>query len=240
MRTTNKSFVALLLALFALLVSFGCSDVIVNPEADIKGGGVVIDHKYKARESFSYKVELTGQTSFRLEGINGSVDVKSVSGTNQVIVTGEKVVGSDSYQDAADHLKYISIDIDEFTDELLVKTLQPKFSDGRGYNVNYTISVPASLNLTVKNVNGKITGKTSVPSNGTVDMTLSNGSIELNIPQRTSSDFSASLVNGSISVQNLTLKNKVETKRSVQGTLGAGEGLITLRTTNGNITAFGF
>ena len=143
-------------------------------------------------------------------------------------------------QDAADHLKYISIDIDKFTDELIVKTLQPKFSDGRGYNVNYTITVPTSLNLTVKNVNGKISGKVSMPSNGTVDMSLENGSIELDIPQNTSADFSASLVNGSISVHNLTLKNKVETKRSLQGTLGDGEGLITLRTTNGNITALGF
>ena len=216
MKTTNNPFA---LALFALLVGFGCSDVIVNPEADIKGPGDIIDYKYKARESFSYKVDLTSQTSFRLEGINGSVNVQSVSGTNQVSVSGEKVVGADSYQDAADHLKYVNVEIDEFTGELFVKTSQPKFSDGRGYNVNYTISVPSQLNIVVDNVNG---------------------SIVLDIPQNTSADFSASLVNGSISLQNLTLHNRVATSKSLQGRLGDGQGMISLRTTNGNIEVLGF
>jgi DUF4097 and DUF4098 domain-containing protein YvlB len=230
----------MLLALFALLINFGCSDVVVNPEADINGGGVIIDPTHKARESFSYKVDLANQTSFRLEGINGSVDVQSVSGINQVTISGEKEVAANTYQDAADHLRFVSIEINDFIDELFVKTLQPKASDGKSYKVNYTINVPSDLNVTVKNVNGNISGKVSMPSNGTVDMSLENGSIELDIPQSTSADFSASLVNGSISAHNLTLKNRVETKRSLQGTLGNGEGLITLRTTNGNITALGF
>jgi hypothetical protein len=240
MRTTKKLFFTLLSALFALLINFACSDLVISPEADINSGGVIIDQKYKARESFSYKVDLTNQTKFRLEGINGSVDVQSVSGTDQVTITGEKEVGSETYQDAADHLKFISIQIVELLNELHVKTDQPEASDGRSYNVNYTINVPSNLSVTVKNVNGKITGKVLVPSSGTVDMSLANGIIELDLPQSTSADFSASLVNGSISVQNLILKNRVESKRSVQGTLGNGEGLITLRTTNGNITALGF
>jgi len=216
MKTTNNPFA---LALFALLVGFGCSDVIVNPDADIKGPGVIVDNKYKARESFSYNVDLTNQTSFRLEGINGSVNVNSVSGISQVTVSGEKIASADSYQDAADHLKYVNVEIDEFTDELLVKTSQPKFSDGRGYSVNYTIIVPSQLNIAVDNVNGRIA---------------------LDIPQNTSAEFSASLVNGSISLQNLTLHNRVATSKSLQGRLGEGQGTITLRTTNGNIDVSGF
>jgi len=219
MRIINYKIVAVLLALFTVLFSFGCADIAVNPEADIKGPGVIVDNKYKARESFSYNVDLTNQTSFRLEGINGSVKVKSASGISQVTVSGEKIASADSYQDAADHLKYVNVEIDEFTDELLVKTSQPKFSDGRSYSVNYTISVPAQLNIAVDNVNG---------------------SIALDIPQNTSADFSASLVNGSISLQNLTLHNRVTTSKSLQGRLGDGQGMISLRTTNGNIDVLGF
>ncbi len=238
MRTTTNTFLSALVTLIILLINFGCSDVIVDP--DINGPGGIADYKYNASEPFLYKFDLTNQTSFRLEGINGSVDVQSVPGTNQVTVSGEKVVSADSYQDAADHLRFVSIEINNLVDELFVKTLQPESASGRSYNVNYTINVPSDLNVTIKNVNGKLTGKLSVPPNGTIDMSLSNGSIELDIPQNSSADFSARLVNGNISVHNLTLKNKAETKRSLQGTLGDGEGLITLRTTNGNISAFGF
>jgi DUF4097 and DUF4098 domain-containing protein YvlB len=219
MRTTTNTFALALVALFVLLISFGCADISVNPTADVKGPGVIVDNKYKALESFSYTVDLSGQTTLKVEGINGSVNVQSVSGTYQVTVSGEKVVRADTYKDAADHLKYVSIVIDESTDELLVKTVQPKFSDGRSYNVNYTISIPSSLNIVVDNVNG---------------------SIALDIPQSTSADFFASLVNGGITVQNLILHNKVATSKSLQGTFGNGDGTISLRTTNGNIDVSGF
>jgi hypothetical protein len=239
MRTITNTFVLALVVLFVLLISFGCADISVNPTADVNVPGVIIDHKYKARESFSYIVDLSSQTNLKVDGINGSVNVQSVSGTNQVTVSGEKVVSADTYQDATTHLKYVSIVIDESTDELLVKTVQPKFSDGRSYNVNYTISVPSHLNVSVNNVNGGITGKVTVPLNGTVDMSLQNGSIELDFPQSTSADFSASLVNGHIKVQNLTLHNRVETGKTLYGTLGNGQGTISLRTTNGNIDVSG-
>ena len=240
MRPKIKSLFVLLVAMITSILISGCSDVIVDPDTDIQGAGVIIDYKYKARKPFLYIVNLTTQTSFKLESINGSVDVQSVSGTNLITISGEKVVSSDLYQDAVNHLGSVSVQIDEMHNELVVKTDQPKFSNGRSYYVNYTINVPSNLSVTVKNVNGKLTGKLSVPSNGTVDMNLSNGSIELNIPQSTSADFSASLVNGGISVQNLALKNKVETKRTLQGRLGNGEGFVTLRTTNGNIAAIGY
>ncbi|MBT8386893.1 MAG: hypothetical protein KJO12_05730 [Ignavibacteria bacterium] len=240
MKTTTNTFVLATVALFALLVSFGCADVSVNPLADIKGSGVIADNKYKALESFSYNVDLTNQNTLKVEGINGEVNVRSVSGTNQVTISGEKVVSSDTYQDAFSHLKNIAIEINELTNELLVKTLQPQFSDGRSYQVNYTINIPSHLSVIVRNVNGKIDGRVSVPLNGTVDMSLQNGRIELDIPQNTSADFSASLFNGSISFQNLTLHNRVATSKSLQGRLREGQGTITLRTTNGNIDVLGF
>ena len=240
MRTTTNTFVLALVALFTLLVFFGCADVSVNPIADVNGSGVNVDYKYKAYEPFSYSVSLNGQTTFKVKGVNGLVSVQSVSGTDKVTITGKKIVSANSYSDAQAHLKYLNIEIHEFISELLVKTSQPNISNGRSYSVNYFITVPSHVSVTVENVNGKIDGKLSVPLNGTVDMSLTNGNIELDIPQNTSADFSASLANGTISVQNLTLHNRVGTSKTLQGTFGNGDGTISLRTTNGNIDVLGF
>ena len=107
MRTTKNTFVLTLVVLFALLLTFGCADVVINPEVNPIDPGFINDTKFKARESFSYNVDLTSQNTLKVDGINGSVDVQSVSGTNQVTISGEKVVGADTYQDANSHLKNI-------------------------------------------------------------------------------------------------------------------------------------
>jgi hypothetical protein len=237
MKTTKKAVLLSALAMLALLLSFGCSETVVGPEDNGNGSGVT---KVKARKSFYHTVDLTSQTSLKVEGINGIVSVESVSGTNQVSISGEKIVSANNYQDASSHLKDIEIEIDELTNELLVKTAQPKASDGRTYTVNYTIKVPDHLNVNVKNVNGEITGRVNVPLNGIVDMTLQNGDIALEIPQNTSAEFSASLANGIISVHNLTLQNKVSTSKSLYGRLGDGDGVISLKTTNGKLDVTGY
>lgn len=238
MRTTTNTFALALVALFALLFSFGCADISVNPTADITGSGNIVNTK--ANESFSYKVDLTGQLTLMVKGINGSVNVESVSGTNQVTVSGEKEVGAETYSEAKANLKNVQVEINKFSNELLVKTVQPKYSDGKSYSVNYTISIPSHLNVVVENVNGSINGKLNVPQNGNVNLSLTNGSIELEIPQSTSAEFSANLTFGSISMQNLILHDRVSTAKSLQGTIGNGDGSISLSTTNGNIDVFGF
>ena len=237
MKFTNKPVVLAILTMVMLLMSFGCSETLVQPEDNVNNSGT---SKFKARKSFLHTVDLNSQTSLKVEGINGVVNIESVSGTNQVTISGEKIVSADTYQDANSHLKDIEIEIDELTDELLVKTLQPESSNGRSYAVDYTIKVPDHLNVIVRSVNGEITGKITLPLNGTVDMRLQNGIVALEIPQNTSSEFSANLVNGIISVHDLTLQDEVSTIKSVHGTLGDGHGQIFLKTTNGKIDAFGY
>jgi DUF4097 and DUF4098 domain-containing protein YvlB len=240
MKTIKNTLSLTFIIVAILLICFGCVDVSVNPTADINGPDSIIDHKYKARESFSDNADVTSQSTLKVENINGNVNVKAVSGTDRITISAEKIVGSDTNRDAYASLKNITIELNELTNELIVKTIQPEFSDGRSYSVNYTIGVPSYLNVIVNNVNGKISGLLSVPTNGTVDLNLQNGTIDLDIPQNTSADFSASLVNGYISVQNLTLHNRVATNKLVQGKLGNGEGVIALRTTNGDINVSGF
>jgi DUF4097 and DUF4098 domain-containing protein YvlB len=84
-------------------------------------------------------------------------------------------------------------------------------------------------------INGDIDGKVTLPLDGTIHMGITNGSIDLDIPQNTSAEFTAGVTNGSISVSNLELRNRVETSKSLTGTLGDGRGTISLNTTNGNI-----
>jgi len=237
MKITSKAIVLVIFTMVTLLISFGCSETIVQPEDNENGSGI---NKVKARKSFLHTVDLTSQISLKVEGINGTVSVESVSGTNQVSISGEKIVSANTYQDANSHLKDIKIQIDESTNELLVKTEQPESSNGRSYVVDYTIKIPDHLNVIVTHVNGEITGKITVPLNGSVDMRLLNGIVTLEIPQNTSAEFSANLVNGTISVHNLTLQNEVSTSKSVYGTLGDGNGEIFLKTTSGNINVLGY
>ncbi|MGD8307087.1 MAG: hypothetical protein PVF17_10560 [Ignavibacteria bacterium] len=219
MNTIRKEFRITIVVLITMLLGFGCAEVSVEPIVNLDGSGLGSDNKYIAKKTFSHTIDLNSQTSFSLDGINGSINLEAVVGSNQIIISGEKIVSSTKYSNAGSYLKNITIGIDELTNEITVKTIQPKFSNGVTYKVNYTITIPAGLNIIVGNANG---------------------SIQLDISQNTSANFSASLVNGSISLHNLFLNDQIETFKSVLGTLGSGEGAITLSTTNGNIDVLGY
>jgi len=235
MKSSTKQLLIILAVLFTMFLTFACTENSINPEFDLKDPVLNDNNKVKAQESFSYIVDLTNQTSFSLEGINGLVNIKSVSNSNQVTISGEKIVSSDSYEDSYSHLDDISTEIVELANELMVRTVQPQPYNGRSYTVIYTISVPSHMNLDVKCVNGKIVGTVSLPVGGTVDLILANGNIDLNIPQNTSADLYANLVNGTITHKDLNLLNGVSNSKSLKGRLGTGQGSITLKTTNGNI-----
>ncbi len=89
-------------------------------------------------------------------------------------------------------------------------------------------------------VNGQIESEVTLPLNGTITMATANGVIELQIPESTSAEFSASVGNGTISVSNLNFTNQVSSSNTLSGTLGQGQGTITLSAGNGNIIVSGF
>jgi hypothetical protein len=89
--------------------------------------------------------------------------------------------------------------------------------------------------------NGGIEGTVVLPVNETIDLSINNGGLELNIPTVTSAEFSAIVNgNGEIIVSDLDIKDSSSTSKSLTGTLGDGEGSITLSTINGNIEVIGF
>ena len=71
-------------------------------------------------------------------------------------------------------------------------------------------------------------------------MNTVNGNITLDLPTNTSAEFSANVNSGSIVISNLVLQSEVITPTSVTGTLGNGEGEISLETVTGDINVSGF
>jgi hypothetical protein len=245
------------------------SDIDVNPVGEMEAHPLVIDiptptlptvgdNDFIARESFNYHLSGWAHSRLRLEGVNGRVRIEGSYDSASVLVAGERIVKSDSDEDARRHLEYLEVRIEELGDELAVRTIQPENSSGRNYQVNYTISLPGSWSVEVSELNGNVIlsdihGSARVdlmngaieadlvlPMDGEIDLQTVNGEIDLDIPARTSAQFSADIVNGSINVSGLTLRNEVKTRNSLQGTLGEGRGQVSLRTTNGRINVKGF
>jgi hypothetical protein len=240
------------------------------------GGSSSKNNDFEAEEPFSFEVNVVNQTQLRLQGINGEIDITGIGGTNSVIITGTKRVGSYSIQDAEEHLDELEVNVQDLADEVFVETVQPQNTGDRDYVVDYTITLPSNFEVQVANVNGLITldsinndvavvnvngqvtlieimGSASVnvvngeiesevtlPLDGIIDLNAVNGNINLDVPTNTSAEFSANVTNGSINISNLVLQNEVITPTSVTGTLGNGEGEISLDTVTGSINVSGF
>lgn len=81
----------------------------------------------------------------------------------------------------------------------------------------------------------------TLPLNESIDLSVTNGGLQLHIPTSTSAEFSASLDGtGEITVSNLNITDYLVLSQSHTGTLGNGEGSIVLSTVNGNIEVIGF
>lgn len=84
-------------------------------------------------------------------------------------------------------------------------------------------------------VNGSIEASATLPTQATIDLITDNGSIELRIPRSTSAVVGASVVSGTIQTTNLVFDELAQTRQSLTGTLGGGEGTIELWVDNGDI-----
>ncbi|NQW03971.1 MAG: DUF4097 family beta strand repeat protein [Acidobacteria bacterium] len=111
--------------------------------------------------------------------------------------------------------------------------------------------------LSAKASNGRITatglmqGAEASASNGVISLTFAefsdqgitaettNGAIIINLPSNVNADFSARVVNGAIRHEGLDLRVSEESRRRLDGRLGAGGPMIRLETTNGGITVKG-
>jgi hypothetical protein len=253
------------LILAVLLLSTACED-------DVTGS----NPRFTAEAPFSFEVQRAARTELRLEGVNGTIEITGDPAATSVSVTGMRRVESDSQEDADAHLPDLTVDVDSTDTSVIVRTEQPSVSSGRGYIVDYTISLPVTFTVNAVNANGEISVNTltsdvvihnangrirataiegnatmglangeiiasvTIPDGGTIEANVANGEIILGIPQTTSAEFSAMVATGSITTTNLTLSNITQTPTSLTGTLGDGDGSISLGVGNGTITVDGF
>jgi hypothetical protein len=217
----------------------------------------VSNTNYTAERSFSYEIDVMGHSELSLEAINGTIVVAGESDAKSVKITGVKQVQSESTRDAIAHLEELNVDVQDLTNEILVRTLQPNQSEGRNYIINYTITLPQSMDININSVNGliiiddvqsnvfvnlingNIDGEVSLLPGGIIDMKLINGNLLLDIPQNTSAIIDAKTINGTVGAANLEIHNRVESLNSLTGTCGSGDGEILLNTINGNIMMTG-
>lgn len=158
--------------------------------------------------TFAVDYRITVPASLRVEvsNLNGNVDVLQ-------LINNVEVVNLNG-----------NVDLDEVTGAASV-TL-----------TNGNIGIEGHLGSAVATtVNGNVQVAGVLPLNGTFDLATTNGNAVAEVPQNTSALVTASLSNGQISVNNLTLSDLVQTQSSLSGTLGAGEGTIDLTTVNGDV-----
>ena len=265
--------------IFILILLTACSGgVDTSFSVNNDGVGFPFDQPgFFAYETFTIELPIVNQMSIWLEAVRGDIEIEGHVDANSVIVTAEKRVGSDSLEDAEEHMDELKILVADQIDEFLIQTLQPENPQGRKYVVVYYITLPSNLeievtltngdigvldvqnsvmvdtvngdvflsnifgNAVVDLTNGSINSTVALPSNGEIRMSTDNGNLDLSIPTSTSAEFSATVGGiGEIIVSDLDITDSLSTSKSLTGTLGDGEGSITLSTVNGNIEVIGF
>ncbi len=267
-----------ILAILLLMIVPGCSVDVdgsdYNFDTSVRGG---FDYDYTAEKTVSDEVVVQGHNRITVAAINGEMNLEGRDDVNHIKITAVLSVGSNSQVDADLHLDDIKIRITEDDDEILIETIQPQSSYGRGYRAEYGIILPegldvtaiqdngniyiydlkSSVDLTNENgdiqaldivgdirarlVNGSIETTATLNENGVIDLNTVNGPIELSIPTITSANLSARVDNaGTVFIHDLAFTDSISTPKTFEGTLGNGDGSISLRTINGNIDVFGF
>ena len=197
-------------------------------------GGNVANTNYEASEDFSLTAAITTQTLFVLRGINGNVEVAGDGSATEVAIGGTRMVRSESVADAEAYLDRVSVDISSTPAGVSVRTEQPGDTGGRTVSVDYRITVPRALKVTVYNVNGNIDVD---QMNAPVSVTNLNGNVELGAIDGT---VSVVLTNGNIEIDDLFGSAfAATTNGKVSADVGSLpiDGRLDLRASNGNVQA---
>jgi DUF4097 and DUF4098 domain-containing protein YvlB len=188
--------------------------------------------KFFANESFSFTVNVTDQATLRIEGITGTVDVTGKSGINSIVISGEKRVDSGSKKEAEEHLRNLKVDVQELTDEVFIKTIQPENTRRANYVIDYAITVPDDMEALVGNVTGRvmvrdvvndvsvnsITGDVSVQKiKGNTSVNLVTGAIDADATMPADGEIVLKTVTGTI---NLKIPKNTSAEISAKVTTG--------------------
>lgn len=238
----KRFFVLTLLPLFLL----SCEGDIISPE------------NYEYEESVKEVLELADQEVFDIQSINGNIQIMGSDTASQFYLEITRRVKSyRSPISAADHINDIKIDYKWDNEAIFVEVDHPSNNE-LDYEVDFVIIGPilfdynASLgngdldldiicrNLNTTVGNGNIVADVILLNDCQLSMETGNGNIDLIIPNITNAALQAIVGNGRITHTGLDIQDLIVTPSSLFGTLGNGEGIITLSLGNGNIALTGY
>ena len=230
MNSLKKTWILTLVLTTALVLASGCV-VDVNDSNDDNVNGT----SKKAEGTFSYKIAVASQNEIHVEGINGTIEITGVAGLDSIAITGLRRVGSDSEADAIEHLSDLEVSVNAGSEQISVKTNQPRETNGREYTVNYGVRVPVNMRVTASNVNGIIT---VANIENRVDAANINGNVVLDDVR---GDVDVDLVNGNIICDASLPQNGQIDMNTVNGNLiltipGSTSATLTASVTNGSIS----
>ena len=168
---------AILMTLFLPFTYGGCGG----------GGGSNSSGQYYAEAPFFFQVPINTQNRFFIQAFAGGVEITGSPTVNSVTIEGERRVGSSSLADAEEHLDELQIEVKDLGTEVMVETIQPKFAQGRNYEVEFRITVPDDLEVYVSQFGGPVTidainSMVSVNTfSGDVDIADISGSAQVNV-----------------------------------------------------------
>jgi hypothetical protein len=171
------------------------------------------DQGEEARASFQYRLAADRTARFSVHGINGGIRITGGADGDSIEVWGERIVRSDDASDAEDHMTILTVNIQQGDSGIAVTTHQPSRTEGRTYEVNYHVRLPARLRTDVELVNGSVT------------------------VERISNDVRVSSTNGNVECRDIRGGCAVEL---VNGQIACGvalpaRGACSLATVNGNV-----
>lgn len=101
-------------------------------------------------------VPLSTQDGLHVTGLNGTVVVTGIPGLDEITVRATKTVSSSSIVDAEAHLSSIHVSVHTSAHTVFVETDQPSQAGNRSYRVDYEITLPEDLFLSIVNANGNV------------------------------------------------------------------------------------
>ena len=135
-----------LLSVTGILLMTGCGHIIDPDPFD--------SNNYTATSEFSFTISAADKNTLDLDSINGAVVIVGDTSATDVVVSGKKIVKSDSEMDAQTYLKNLKVSIAESGATLLVTSEQPEKTNGRDVSIEYDVIVPAHWSTTVQLLNG--------------------------------------------------------------------------------------
>ena len=187
---------------------------------------------YSAEEPFSFTVDVQDQTLFRLTGITGTIEVTGHPGTETITISGHKRVRAPSSAEAQAHLDDIQIEVQDYGEEVLVRTIYECDPEGRNYVVDYTITLPPDLETRISNQTGTTTVG-QMEQNVRADVIT--GGVVL---EGIDGDARIDVITGSVALDDFTGSADVDltTGTLVCRAVLPPDGVLDLRTITGNMT----